>query len=209
MCPPSPPPGPIAAPACTNKRREGPHCSKPRPLRREKKKKKKKAGQTGSPTVSSQAPAVARQSFLPEDGEGVMGRAVSDALDPLSCFSSEAEANDIMQTLIRVMPPGIKTAKSESMALADLRGQLRQTEMVIKQSVEEADAFKIELDQLREVAARSLASTAGSRTRHEPSKNAERWSWKSSTPLRQRLAIAVLQDLSRSTDARLNTLNSG
>jgi hypothetical protein len=101
-----------------------------------------------SPTAANQASAITRHPFQLEDDDcGADGAVPSD----LSLFRSEAEASDIRrEPCVRVMPAGIKTAKSELVALADLRGQPRQTEMVVKQLVGEAAAFKTELDQLRE-----------------------------------------------------------
>ena len=48
--------------------------------------------------------------------------------------------------------PGSATAISESVAFADLRSRLRQTELAIKQAVDDGRAFKMELEQLRAVA---------------------------------------------------------
>jgi PEGA domain len=109
-----------------------------------------------SPTAASQESAIARHLFLSENGDdGGDCALMSDAFDLLSRFPFDAEAKDITQEpFVRVMPVGIKKAKSESVALADLRGQLHQTERALKQSVEEVGAFKTELDQLRDVAVR-------------------------------------------------------
>ena len=67
-------------------------------------------------------------------------------------------------------------ARNESMALAELRGQLQQTETGIKQSTEEASAFKIELEQLREVAARLTGEYQPDRRRNTDNRGPQRGS---------------------------------
>ena len=102
----------------------------------------------------------------------------------------------------------IAAASAQSTALADLRGQLQQTELAIKQSVEVTDVFKADLAQLRE----SLARLTGEYNRIDDAthtiekRSAEARAIVSAIEARVQ-PLNILQELSRHTDARLAALN--
>jgi PEGA domain len=102
----------------------------------------------------------------------------------------------------------IAAASAQSTALADLRGQLQQTELAIKQSVEVTDVFKADLAQLRE----SLARLTGEYRRiNDATHTIEKRSAEARAIVNAIEArvqpLNILQELSRHTDARLAALN--
>jgi chromosome segregation ATPase len=103
-------------------------------------------------------PAGGPQPSSPEKSGSPDGALADDRFALLSLFPRETDANDIPQeTIVTTRPTLIATAAGASGVSDELRGRLRQAELAIRQSVDQAGVFKMELDQLREVA-RQLAA---------------------------------------------------
>jgi hypothetical protein len=102
----------------------------------------------------------------------------------------------------------IAAASAQSTALADLRGQLQQTELAIKQSVEVTDVFKADLAQLRESLARLTGEyhRINDATHTIAKRSAEARAIVNAIEARVQ-PLNILQELSRHTDARLAALN--
>ncbi len=108
-----------------------------------------------TPQTAASAVFTTLHPFWPEGVDGETDCPVIDPSSVLSLFHYECKANDITQEAsIRAMPAAIKAAKDESVALADLGGQSRNTQIAVKQAVVEAARPFAELDQLREVVLR-------------------------------------------------------
>jgi hypothetical protein len=79
----------------------------------------------------------------------------NDAAALLSLFPRETEVGDFNYApFVRAVPASITTVTADLTALDDLRRESRQAELASQPHVEQAHAFKTELDQLREAVAR-------------------------------------------------------
>jgi hypothetical protein len=105
------------------------------------------------PGTPTSYPAPSDKGVEDSFGDGRADFALKDhALDLLAVyFPSESEASDSTNETFATVKPAVVNAKAESTALP-VRGDLRQTELAITQSVANADAFKTELAQLRDLA---------------------------------------------------------
>src|SRR4051812_7316717 len=103
----------------------------------------------------------------------------------------------------------LETLKKERAALEGLRGQLRDTETEVKQSLGHSTTLKTELEQIRSIAATLTQDYAKIR---ETSREAREDTTAAMTTVKEVEAklgpLARLHELSQSTEERLTTLNS-
>jgi len=174
-----------------------------------------------SPFVAREGGGLLTPNLLDDANCGTECRMMAD--DPLLLFAVEAEVTVLQrpkdfsrlsnetghEQLVLSTQADPEVAKTESVVWDDLRVQLRETELAIRQSVAEGAAVTGALDPLRELA----TQLAGEYSRiQEVAREAEErivTAVEAVQDLEKRLGpLVALQDISRHTDERFEALNA-
>jgi hypothetical protein len=120
-----------------------------------------------------------------------------------------AEYTQIENATGAIEERSVRAASAQSMVLSELREQLHQTELTIKQSAGDTDAYKTELAQLREAVARLTGEYCQieEATHILATRSADALEIVNTIQTRVQ-PLAILQDLSRQIDLRLADLNA-